>query len=382
MSTGASGQKSFYQNSGFWFFCSLLFLSASLFIAFPDVFGGEITYIRGEPFVKAEAVEDKIEGQVVALPPLNRDLYDQKMETLANNPPPKIVEPKYDESGKEIPAPPPKPPLWPTKAEYPNAGALLPFYRVVAYYGNLYSTKMGVLGQYPEKEMLDRLDREVKKWQAADPETPVMPALHYIAVVAQASAGKDGKYRARMPSSEIDKVIAMAEKIHGIVFLDIQVALSDLPSELPVFEKYLKLPNVHLGIDPEFSMKTGAKPGKVIGTFDAADVNFAANYLAKLVRENNLPPKILVVHRFTKNMVTNSKLIKALPEVQIVMHMDGWGPKAKKIGTYKHFIYPEPIQFTGFKLFYKNDTLEPGASLLTPEELLNLNPRPIYIQYQ
>jgi hypothetical protein len=61
--------------------------------------------------------------------------------------------------------------------------------------------------------------------------------------------------------------------------------------------------------------------------------------------------------------------------------MDGWGGGAKKIGTYRNFIYPEPVQFTGFKLFYKNDVLA-GSSMLTPSEVLKLNPQPIYIQYQ
>ena len=66
---------------------------------------------------------------------------------------------------------------------------------------------MGVLGQYNETEMLQRLNTEVKKWEIADPLTPVIPALHYITVVAQGSPGEDGKYRTRMPDSEIDKVI-------------------------------------------------------------------------------------------------------------------------------------------------------------------------------
>ena len=68
--------------------------------------------------------------------------------------------------------------------------------------------------------------------------------------------------------------------------------------------------------------------------------------------------------------------------MQIVMHMDGWGGAAKKLNTYQQFIYKEPVQFTGFKLFYKNDVLEPGTVLMTPEDLLKLNPQPIYIQYQ
>ena len=144
----------------------------------------------------------------------------------------------------------------------------------------------------------------------------------------------------------------------------------------------MKLPNVHLAIDPEFSMKSGIRPGKVVGTFDAVDVNYAANFLAKIVKENNLTPKVLVVHRYTQKLVTNYKAIKSLSEVQIVMHMDGWGVSAKKIGTYRNFIYPEPVQFTGFKLFYKNDILTPGTTIMAPADVLKLNPQPLYIQYQ
>jgi hypothetical protein len=81
-------------------------------------------------------------------------------------------------------------------------------------------------------------------------------------------------------------------------------------------------------------------------------------------------------------MVTNYKEIKPLPEVQIIMNMDGWGGEAKKFNTYRQFIYKEPVQFTGFKLFYKNDTLNAGSVLLTPNSLLKLSPQPIYIQYQ
>lgn len=142
------------------------------------------------------------------------------------------------------------------------------------------------------------------------------------------------------------------------------------------------MPQVHLAIDPEFSMKSGDRPGTVIGTFDASDINYAAQYLARLVRENNLPPKVLIVHRFTQDMVTNYKNIQPLPEVQIVIDMDGFGTKEKKYGTYNRVIYPEPVQFTGIKLFYKNDIKPPSTGILTPAEVISLTPAPIYIQYQ
>ncbi len=209
-----------------------------------------------------------------------------------------------------------------------------------------------------------------------------MPAIDYIAVTAQGSAGEDGKYRARMPDDQTDMALAMAKEIEGIVILDIQVGLSTLQSEIPALEPYLKRPEVHLALDPEFSMKGGEKPGTVIGSFNAADINYAIQYLSDVVRENSLPPKVLIVHRFTQAMVKNAELIKPTPEVQVVMVMDGWGSPARKIGTYKSFIYPEPVQFTGFKLFYKNDMKPPSTRLLTPAELLKLTPQPMFVQYQ
>lgn len=273
-------------------------------------------------------------------------------------------------------------PLWPAEAVYPNARAILPFKRVVAYYGNFYSRAMGVLGEYPEEEMLAKLASTTALWAEADPNTPVVPAIHYIAVVAQAGAGKEGKYTLRMPDDQIDYAITLAKKINGIVFLDVQVGQSTLEYELPLLEKYLRLPQVHLAIDPEFSMKYGNRPGTVIGTFDAVDINYAAQYLAELVRDSHLPPKILVVHRFTQAMVTNYKAIQPLPEVQVVIDMDGFGSKDLKRGTYSRVIVPEPVQFTGIKLFYKNDVNPPADGLLTPSEVFRLNPIPIYIQYQ
>jgi hypothetical protein len=273
--------------------------------------------------------------------------------------------------------------LWPVKfTSYPHQGALLPFNRIVAFYGNFYSKGMGVLGEYPEDIMIAKLKAEVKVWESADPKTPVIPAIDYIDVTAQGSPGKDGKYRLRMPDTEIDKAVALAHKVNGIVILDVQVGLSNIQSELPLLTKYLMMPEVHLALDPEFSMKTGKKPGSVIGTMDASDINYAENFLAQLVRTNNLPPKILIVHRFTRDMMTGYKGIKQLPEVQVVVDMDGWGSPAKKTGTYTQIIAPEPVQFTGFKLFYKNDIKAPSTRMMTPKEVLNLTPSPSFIQYQ
>jgi hypothetical protein len=273
--------------------------------------------------------------------------------------------------------------LWPNHLRsYPLDGAILPFKRIVAYYGNLYSKRMGVLGEYPPKELWRKLNIELKAWEKADSTTPVIPAIHYIAIVASGTPGKDGKYRTRMPSHQIDSALAIAKMGNAIVFLDVQVAQSNVQTEVPTLEKYLKLPHVHLGIDPEFSMKDDHKPGTKIGTMDETDINFCSDYLAKLVQKNNLPPKILIVHRFTQGMVRNYKSIKLHPEVQLVMNMDGWGEPVLKRSTYLLYIRKEPVQLTGFKLFYKNDLKKPPHIMLTPADLMKLKPQPIYIQYQ
>jgi hypothetical protein len=294
-------------------------------------------------------------------PVLDSAEFRSRMESMANG----------DTSGK-----------WQFEGHFPLPGAILPFKRIIAYYGNLYSTGMGILGELPKKEMFQKLQHELKKWNKADSSTPAIPALHYIASTAQLDPGPSGKYRLRMPNSEIDKIIRMAQEINALVFLDIQIGLSTLQEEIPVLEKYLKNPTVHLGIDPEFSMKGGQRPGSVIGSFDAADIQFAQTYLSDLVKKYNLPPKVLVIHRFTKGMLKDYKQILPKPEVQIVVDMDGWGAPQRKINTYWHFAYKEPVQFTGFKIFYKNDLKEAPHKLLTPTELLALKPVPFYIQYQ
>lgn len=323
--------------------------------------------------------------------------YDARMLALANLPPPPKPKPTpvakagktarhgRGSAGVETPAVAKtavrRPSRWPVHTVYPLAGAVLPFHRVVAYYGNFYSTQMGILGQYPQAEVLTRLQAVEEEWAKADPSTPVMPALDYIAVSAQASPGKDGKYRLRMPDDQLTKALAMANAAHGLLFLDVQPGWSSLRDELPRLEPFMKLPNVELALDPEFALVAGKRPGAWRGTMNASEINYAIEWLAGVVKANHLAPKILVVHRFTQAMVTGYNEIRPLPEVQIVMDMDGFGLPSNKTEAYHDYLNKEPVQFTGFKLFYHND-VKWGKRLMTPAEIMALSPRPIFIVYQ
>ena len=357
-----SAKKLFFRAGAFLAACGF---AALAFILLKDF--STVTVQRAKDGVNA------IASEVIETPKpvLDKEAYDLKLRQLAH----------LEERGTTTTSTAQG--AWPvTDAPYPLPGAILPFNRILAYYGNFYSKGMGVLGEFEEAEVLSRLKAEVARWSAADPATPVIPAIHYIATTAQGEPGKEGNYMLRMPDGQIDHALDLAKKVDGLVFVDLQVGLSTIQKEAPLLEKYLMMPNVHLGIDPEFYMQNGRRPGEYMGSMDAQDINWAAEYLAKLVRDHDLPPKVLVIHRFTEGMVTNYQDIRPLPEVQVVIEMDGWGEPAKKVSTYQRTIFAEPVQFTGFKLFYKNDMRPPSTRLMTPDEVLGLTPAPSYIQYQ
>jgi hypothetical protein len=273
---------------------------------------------------------------------------------------------------------------WPVSTAPRLSGSILPTRRIVAFYGNPLSKRMGILGEIPYDQMLAKLDTFVGKWRTADPNIPVQPALHLIVSVAQPQPGKDGLYRQRSDPDLIEKIYGMAHARGALTILDLQVGKSTIDSELPIILPFLQRPDVHLGLDPEFSMhhnREGRIPGEKIGAMDADDVNKVIATLANLVTTYHLPPKVLIVHRFTTNMLQRASTIQLDPRVQVVINMDGWGQPWLKFDTYKKCEVDEPVQFTGFKLFFHNDTRK-GDALLDPLEVLALRPRPIYIQYQ
>ncbi len=249
--------------------------------------------------------------------------------------------------------------------------------RIIAYYGTPLSKKMGVLGQTPKDQMLPALQLKTKVWQTADPATPTKCALELIAIVAQASPGKGNLHRARMSEAKIDEVLGWAREAQCLLILDVQVGWSTVQDELPFLRKWLNEPDVHLALDPEWDMEPGVTPGSKIGRMSAADVQFGIDFVAEIVRANNLPPKLVIVHRFRDFMVQNPETIVVKPEVRLLVNADGFGPPASKMSTYVIAQKSMPTTLTGFKLFYKND-----KPMLQPPDVLPLLPVPVFINYQ
>jgi hypothetical protein len=76
-------------------------------------------------------------------------------------------------------------------------------------------------------------------------------------------------------------------------------------------------------------------------------------------------------------MVTNYRQIRPDPRVQVAMIMDGFGSPEAKISKYDTLVADQRVQYTGFKLFYRQD-----KPVMTPKQVLDLEPSPMVVIYQ
>jgi hypothetical protein len=267
--------------------------------------------------------------------------------------------------------------------ELPRGGRLvLPRHRVVAYYGAPQDPELGVLGETPPEEAARKLTRRAGEY--ARPGRPELPALELIATLAQSAPGEDGLHRLRQEAVTIRRHLRAARAIKGLLVLDIQPGQANFVEEVRALEPYLSEPDVGLALDPEWSVPAGVQPGSVIGSMDAEVVNEVSAYLARLVRLRDLPQKLLIVHQFTDEMITNRDLLASRPEVALTLNMDGFGTAEVKEGVYDRFSQPTARgpdslggPYNGFKLFFREDT-----GLMTPRDVLGLRPAPDVVVYE
>ncbi|MGN6673268.1 MAG: hypothetical protein ACTHMA_08205 [Thermomicrobiales bacterium] len=290
--------------------------------------------------------------------------------------------PATDPTAKPTPPPgagaAPTPPTNAPTADLPPSNGPLVKNRLVTYYGHPYSDKMGVLGEFDDpQQRVDTLKEQAAAYTAADPSRPAIPTIELIASVAQGSPGPNNLWLYRTPPDVIEQYAQLAEKNNCLLLLDVQMGYDTVAHEVQALLPYLRRPYVHLAIDPEFHVKPGQVPGEEFGSVSAADINGAAATLADLVVRYNIPDKVLVIHQFRDDMLPDKQNIKPIPHIQMVIVMDGWGTPDAKLTNYKAFIHDQPIQYGGIKIFYRQDT-----PLLTPEQVVQLDPAPLVVIYQ
>lgn len=265
-----------------------------------------------------------------------------------------------------------KPPPLP---QLPGGGRrIFPGHLVVAYYGAPQDRELGELGIGTPASAGRRLLKQASDYRAGG--TRVLPAMELIVEIAHDSPGDDGLYRGRQDDRVIRRYLRAARKIGAILILDIQPGHASFFTEAQTYEKWLREPDVSLALDPEWHTP-GAVPGTVIGSVDVREVNAVSFWLDELTARNKLPQKLLLVHRFTENMIMGEDQLKARPHVAVTVNVDGFGGRQVKIAKYKAFAQRAAGLHNGFKLFYRED-----LNLLEPERVLRMKPRPELVVYE
>ena len=275
---------------------------------------------------------------------------------------------------------PPQPPSPTTKAALPRGGrAIFPEHRLVGFCGTPGAPALGELqGNLAVKAK--SLAAYAEKY--AGSERTVLPVFELIAVVVQAGAGADGKYRRRVDDGVVDTYLRAARESKALLLLNIQPGQSDFLTEVKHFEKYLREPDVGVALDPEWAMNAGQRPGKVFGQTTGAVINEVSEYLSKIVADGDLPEKALAFHQVNRYVVKDEPTLRTHPGVTLIKSVDGLGPKHAKIETYGKLMTPmAPTVHAGFKLFFDEDRRN-GGTLMTPSEVMSLKPAPEYVMYE
>lgn len=261
--------------------------------------------------------------------------------------------------------------------DLPGGGrSLLPDNRLVALYGSHFTPALGVLGEQAPSQLGPRLDGIVDPYRELS-DRPILPALDLIATIATASAGADGLYRSRSTDAEIQQWLDAARANDAYLILDLQPGRSDFLTEAQAYERFLREPDVGLALDPEWRTTAPQRPGGgTIGSVSAAEINAVSAWLSDLVAEEQLPEKLLIIHNFRVDMVTDRQDVTASEGLAVLFHMDGQGGRNVKLDSYRILRQTSPF-YNGFKIFFDED-----PNPFQPAEVLNLDPVPDFISYQ
>lgn len=252
---------------------------------------------------------------------------------------------------------------------------------VVMAYGTADSPALGVLGEGSPDEAARRLEALSQRWAQASGR-PVRPAFELITSVAQRAPGPDGRYSVGLSYEQVQRYLDAARRAKMLLVLDFQPGRARVLDQVKHYERFLLEPEVGIAIDPEWVLKPGQKPGRQIGSLDAASINEVSAYLSGLVQDRRLPEKIFLVHQFKTYMLPDREQIVDRFGLATVFHVDGFGSRGSKRETYgllssKDGVIPGGQVHNGYKLFIDED-----VPLQEPEEVLQIQPRPELVSYQ
>jgi hypothetical protein len=268
----------------------------------------------------------------------------------------------------------------PAPATLPRGGRdVFPRYRLVGYAGVTGASTLGRLGTGPLDQRVAEIERRAKPYAAG---REILPVVEVIATVVQGSPGRDGKYRVRLTDTQIAKYHKAARKHRAVMLLNLQPGRSEFITEAKAFQKWLKEPDIGVALDPEWAMDRGQRPGAAYGHTTGAELDEVSRYLSGLVKQYNLPEKVMVYHQVARSVVRKESGLKDHDGVVAIKSVDGLGHPGPKKDTYRVVNKTTPkFVHAGFKLFFTEDPRH-GGRLMTPEEVLSLKPRPEYVMFE
>ena len=264
------------------------------------------------------------------------------------------------------------------KPDYSRLQSVLLNNDLVGIYGKPNAYTMGVLGQYKLEELDTIVENYVKMYDDANGDRGVIPVL-YIIYGTCFPGGDIGLLR----DSTVKRYIEYAAERGWYVVLDHQIGRFGVKNAMDAILPFLKYPNVHLAIDPEWHT---TKPMREIGSVTAADINMAQQMMQDyMIAHNILDKRFFIIHQFNAVMISNRSQVKSNYEkVQLIHCSDGHGNPSLKRQTYAYNALATNMPLKSFKLFTKPTIAGAGYDipLMTPEQVLQLKPRPYFIMYQ
>lgn len=251
-------------------------------------------------------------------------------------------------------------------------GPLFPQNRVLSLYGA--AGGFGILGRKSVNGAARKLNKQIRPYRKRS-KKPVVKAFDLVVVIATQCSGPNDKCRSRVSNDTIRRYLRKVRDFDGRLILDIQPGRANLLDEMRHLGGFINEPDVDVALDAEWNVGPNGEPGEDLGSLSSRKVNKAVARLKKVVRERDLPPKLLIIHQFRKDNVKGERRINRPNEVDVTLNFDGIGsPSAKRQG-YKTLSFPG--LFNGFSLFYQLD-----QNLMSPSQVMGLNPKPNYVMYQ
>ncbi|GAA2019370.1 hypothetical protein GCM10009756_05220 [Pseudokineococcus marinus] len=266
-----------------------------------------------------------------------------------------------------------------TGYQLPGGGQVpFPGRHMIALYGSPGTPSLGVMGEQDVDAAVERA-KEVAAEYDDLVEDPVVPTFEIITTVASASAGDDGDYSQELDPEVVRPWIEAAADAGVYVVLDLQPGRTDFLTQAQRYEDLLTYPGVGLALDPEWRLEPDQRHLRQVGQVGVDEVNAVGDWLAELVREEDLPPKVFLLHQFqTRMIVDRERLDMSHDELVPLVHADGHGTPGQKLDTYRALQTdaPEGMRW-GWKNFYDEDT-----PTMTPAETMAVEPMPDFVSYQ